>query len=379
MERNLFHIFFEFSIPTIGTFMGFVGIILYGYIYFKLYEESQLITLSIGILAFIFSSLEFINILISLSNYDNQAGFYLYRAEQFVLSLTVIPWMIYVKSNLELNENYHKALDFLYHLSIFLITIIIVIGIVYPQSFISRTETITTLNETITIPLSKLEGITYWEETSLKKVLSLNINDFTCIDINVLLMSNYEEIANAINKYIANREKVGNHNTIRYNYKEESTHITELDKRIKVKTSNDYILLMIVLMAIEGITVFSFFAGYHDIITITAIIVIPLIMLKLLPYKIYFYGDRIEYKHIIHTRNRIETIFLKDISYSEIVTKTLTATTYNNRHRKQNKVKYYTLNIYKKDNDTISLNLLYEKMGDVKQIVDIINSQDIRK
>lgn len=150
MERNLFHIFFEFSIPTIGTFMGFVGIILYGYIYFKLYEESQLITLSIGILAFIFSSLEFINILISLSNYDNQAGFYLYRAEQFVLSLTVIPWMIYVKSNLELNENYHKALDFLYHLSIFLITIIIVIGIVYPQSFISRTETITTLNETMT-------------------------------------------------------------------------------------------------------------------------------------------------------------------------------------------------------------------------------------
>lgn len=236
-----------------------------------------------------------------------------------------------------------------------------------------------TLNETITIPLSKLEGITYWEETSLKKVLSLNINDFTCIDINVLLMSNYEEIANAINKYIANREKVGNPNTIRYNYKEESTHITELDKRIKVKTSNDYILLMIVLMAIEGVTVFSFFAGYHDIITITAIIVIPLIMLKLLPYKIYFYGDRIEYKHIIHTRNRIETIFLKDISYSEIVTKTLSATTYNNHHRKQNKVKYYTLNIYKKDNDTISLNLLYEKMGDVKQIVDIINSQDIRK
>ena len=149
MDRNFFHIFFEFVIPTIGTFMGLVGIILYGYIYFKLYEESQLITLSIGILAFLFSSLEFINILISLSSYDNQIGFYLYRAEQFVLSLTVIPWMFYVKNNLELDKNYHRALEFLYSLSIFLITIIIVIAIVYPQSFISRTEAITTLNETM--------------------------------------------------------------------------------------------------------------------------------------------------------------------------------------------------------------------------------------
>ena len=150
MDRNFFHILFELGIPTIGTFMGLVGIILYGYIYFKLYEESQLITLLIGILAFIFSALEFINILISLSSYDNKIGFYLYRAEQFVLSLTVIPWMFYVKNNLELDEKYHRALEFLYSIAIFSITIIIVIGIVYSESFISRTETITTLNETMT-------------------------------------------------------------------------------------------------------------------------------------------------------------------------------------------------------------------------------------
>ena len=41
MDRNFFHIFFELGIPTIGTFMGFVGIILYAYIYLKLFEESQ--------------------------------------------------------------------------------------------------------------------------------------------------------------------------------------------------------------------------------------------------------------------------------------------------------------------------------------------------
>lgn len=234
---------------------------------------------------------------------------------------------------------------------------------------------INTLNETITIPLSKLERMTYWEETTVKKILSLNINDFICIDINVLLMNNYEEIADAINNYIENREKVVTPNDIKYNYKQKSTYTTKLDKKIKVKSGNDYILLMILLMAIEGVTIFSFFAGYHDIVTIVAIIVIPLIMLKLLPYKIYFYGDRIEYKHIIHTRNRIETIFTNDISYIDIVSKISRFTTYNNHHRNRTRLKYYTLNIYKKDKDIVSLNLLYENMGDVKQIVDIISAR----
>ena len=149
MDRNFFHIFFEIGIPTIGTFTGLVGVILYGYIYFKLYEENQLITLSIGILAFVFSSLEFINIIISFSNHDNQIGFFLYRIEQFALSLTIFPWIIYAKNNLELNKNYHWALEFLYNLAIFLVATIIFIGIIYSDSFISRTETVDSLNETM--------------------------------------------------------------------------------------------------------------------------------------------------------------------------------------------------------------------------------------
>lgn len=111
--------------------------------------------------------------------------------------------------------------------------------------------------------------------------------------------------------------------------------------------------------------------------TIIAMIVIPLIMLKLIPYNIYFYGDRIEYRHIIHTRNKIETIFTNDIDHIEIIQKVSTLTTYNDHHRNRTKVRHYTLNIYKKDKDIVSLNLLYENMGDVKQIADIINSQDI--
>ena len=66
-----------------------------------------------------------------------------------ILSVTVIPWMIYVKNNLELNKKYHKALEFLYSLSVFLVAIIIVISIVYPEVFISKTEAINTLNETM--------------------------------------------------------------------------------------------------------------------------------------------------------------------------------------------------------------------------------------
>lgn len=149
MDRNFFHIFFELAVPTIGTFIGLVGIILYSYIYFKLYEESQLITLSIGILAFIFSALEFFNIIISLSEHNNHIALYLYRAEQMVLSLTIIPWMIYIKNNLTLNKHYHMVLEFLYNLAVFLIATVIVIGIVYSESFISRSNPIISLNETM--------------------------------------------------------------------------------------------------------------------------------------------------------------------------------------------------------------------------------------
>ena len=236
---------------------------------------------------------------------------------------------------------------------------------------------INTLNKTITIPLSRLERITYWEESTIKKILSLNINDFIYIDINIFLMSNYEEIVNSINSYIKNREKIVFPNAIRYNCEEKNiyTTTTELDSRIKVKTSNDYILLIIVLMAIESFIIFNFFFIYHDTLTIIAMLIIPLIMLKLVPYRIYFYGDRIEYKHIIHTKNRIEIIFTNDISNIEIVSKISSFTRYNNRHRNRIRVKHYTLNIYKRNKDIITLNLLYENMGDVKSIVDIVNSR----
>ncbi len=146
-----------------------------------------------------------------------------------------------------MNNSYYRMMS--------LISIILFLAFIifFPHYIIIENEKIyyrhliNTLNKTIVIPLSKLERITYWEETTIKKILSLNINEVICIDINVLLMSNFEDIMNALNNYIERRERVVTSN------------ITESDKRIKVKRNNDYILLMIELMAIEIFTIFCFF------------------------------------------------------------------------------------------------------------------------
>lgn len=109
---------------------------------------------------------------------------------------------------------------------------------------------INTLNQTITIPIGKIDRVTYWEETSIKKILSLCINDTFNININVLFISNYNQMIDILDNYMENREKNINQNHIRYN---ESNNITNKNfgDKIKVRTSNDYILLMVLLMVIE--------------------------------------------------------------------------------------------------------------------------------
>lgn len=228
---------------------------------------------------------------------------------------------------------------------------------------------IDTLNQTIIIPISKIERITYWEETSIKKILSLYINELLSIDINVLLVSDYEEIIKVLDIYMNTKEETKIKSNIQYNLNN--------TKKIKVRTNTGYKLLMILCMAFEAVTIFSVFIGYHDIVTITALIGIPLFMLKFLPYKIVFYGDRLEYKHLLHTHNKIEEIYIKDINNTDVVSDTLSYTRYTKNYgSKTTKVKHYILNIYKKDNDIISLRLFYENMGDVKQISNIINSNN---
>ncbi len=100
-------------------------------------------------------------------------------------------------------------------------------------------------------------------------------------------------------------------------------------------------------------------------------------MLKLIPYKIYFYGNRIEYKHLIHTHNKVKTILTNDISRIKVVSQISSFTTYNHNYRNRNRVKHYSLNIYTKNEGIITLNLLYENMGDLKQIADIVNLQNV--
>ena len=127
MNYNFTIITLELGIPVIATIIALVGIILYAYIYFQLYEETQAIILSIGFLSFIFSALEAANIIISLSNPNSEISLNLYKFEQIALSITIIPWLIYIKNKLKLSEHYHSVLEKLYIAAVFLFILISII------------------------------------------------------------------------------------------------------------------------------------------------------------------------------------------------------------------------------------------------------------
>ena len=149
MNYNFTIITLELGIPVIATIISLVGIILYAYIYLQLYEETQAIILSIGFLSFVFSALEAANIIISLSSPNSEISLNLYKFEQIALSLTIIPWLIYIKNKLKLSEHYHSVLEKLYIAAVFLFILISAIALLYPQLFISTKDPMTTLNETM--------------------------------------------------------------------------------------------------------------------------------------------------------------------------------------------------------------------------------------
>ena len=149
MNYNFTIITLELGIPVMATIIALVGIILYAYIYFQLYEETQAIILTIGFLSFIFSAFEAANIIISLSNPNSIISLNLYKFEQIAFSLTLIPWLIFIKTKLKLSEYYHSVLEKLYIVAVFLFILISAVALLYPQLFISTKDPITTLNETM--------------------------------------------------------------------------------------------------------------------------------------------------------------------------------------------------------------------------------------
>ena len=149
MNYNFSLITLELGIPVIATIISIVGIILYAYIYFQLYEETQAIILSLGFLCFIFSALEALNIIISLYSPNHPLALNLYKFEQLALSLTIIPWMAYIRTQLTLSEKFHFVLDKLYVAIVFIFILLSAIALLYPKAFISSSDTITTLNETM--------------------------------------------------------------------------------------------------------------------------------------------------------------------------------------------------------------------------------------
>ncbi|MEI0524483.1 methyl-accepting chemotaxis protein [Brachyspira murdochii] len=149
MNYNFSLITLELGIPVIATIISIVGIILYAYIYFQLYEETQAIILSLGFLCFVFSALEAINIIISLYSPNHPLTLNLYKFEQLALSLTIIPWLAYIRTQLTLSEKFHFVLDKLYIAIVFIFILLSAIALLYPQAFISSNNPITTLNDTM--------------------------------------------------------------------------------------------------------------------------------------------------------------------------------------------------------------------------------------
>lgn len=149
MNYNFSLITFELGVPVIATIISVVGIILYAYIYFHLYEETQAIILSIGFLCFIFSGLETVNIIISLYEPNNKLALNLYKFEQLAFSLTIVIWMMYIRSQLILSERFHSILNKLYIAVVFILILLSAVAMLYPQLFISTKESITTLNDTM--------------------------------------------------------------------------------------------------------------------------------------------------------------------------------------------------------------------------------------
>lgn len=139
----------ELGIPVIATIISIVGIILYAYIYFQLYEESQAIILLVGFLSFLFSGLEAANIITSLHSPHNNLALNMYKFEQLALSLTIIPWMMYIRNKLTLSEYFHSILNKLYIAIIFILILLFAIALLYPQLFISTEQPISSLNETM--------------------------------------------------------------------------------------------------------------------------------------------------------------------------------------------------------------------------------------
>ena len=143
----IFHsVIIELGVSTIAAVIAFVAIIVHFYIFFKLYQESQLTALSLSILCFIFTVSETINIIVAISIQNTQLSLLMYRIEQIAISLTILPWIRYVKNSLKLNDKLHAILDKAESVAIFLFMVILVIALIYSQLFVSTTEVITTLN-----------------------------------------------------------------------------------------------------------------------------------------------------------------------------------------------------------------------------------------
>ena len=147
--NNFTNILVELGVPTVSMLIATVSVIIYAYMYFKLYEDIQAIILTLGILSLLFSACEFSNTLISINQKNTKEALFFYKLEELILTITIIPWYKFITNHLVLNRTYKYVLEKSYILIIFIVIIIVAIGLLYPQLFLS--ENIAMSNENITM------------------------------------------------------------------------------------------------------------------------------------------------------------------------------------------------------------------------------------
>lgn len=130
----------ELGIPIMTSGITLISIMIYFYIYIKLYEQIQLAILWVGICSFIFSMLDSINLIIGGLGGDISAGLKLYSLEQIIISYTIIPWLLYLKNGFILNKKIHSVVDKLKNIAVPALIFITIVAILFPDLFISITN-----------------------------------------------------------------------------------------------------------------------------------------------------------------------------------------------------------------------------------------------
>ena len=225
-------------------------------------------------------------------------------------------------------------------------------------------QIIETNNQYLVIPMEKIEYVTYGKNDT-QEIFSIIINESFTIEINAKSIQNAILLAQVITQCLQDRKYIAE----------------EKDKlnRIKVRKDGDYIVFMIPCLAVWLLNTFVLFNSFNWTSLLFEIL-IPSFILKMIPYSIICYHDKVCYKHLFYTRNREKEINFDDIKEITISNDTKTVHTKNKIGASRvHRLDFQNLKIYTKDESVISIPLIFEDKGDIFYIIRLVQSKMTEK